>query len=56
MVDIHLDSSTAKAYLCYQGSTASLFLSRLVCHILYLADKHSITLILSVEADYVSQC
>ena len=30
----HLDSSTAEAYLCYQGGTASLYLSRLACHII----------------------
>ena len=57
-----LYNSTAKAYLCNQGGTVSLFLSRPACHILNLADKHSITLIpvyilthLIVEANYLSQ-
>ena len=61
MVALHLDISTAKAYLCNQGSTSSLTLSRLVCHILNLADKHVITLItayiptnINVKADYLS--
>ena len=60
-VALHLDSSTAKAYLCKQGGTMSPFLSRLACWILSLTDKHSITLIpacipthLSVEANYLS--
>ena len=35
-----LDNRTAKIYLCNQGGTACLFLSRLACHILNLADKH----------------
>ena len=38
-------NSTAKAYLCDQGGTESLFLSRLVCCILNLANKHGITFI-----------
>ena len=49
--------SSAKAYLCNQGSTASPFF-RLACQILNLADMHGITLIptyihthLHVEAD-----
>ena len=45
MVALHLDKSTAKAYLCNQDGTASLFLCRLACCILNLADKHGITLI-----------
>ena len=60
VVALHLDNTTAKAYLCYQGGKASLFLSRLACHILNLTNKHGITLIsanipihLNVEADYV---
>ena len=61
MVALHLDNSTAQTYLCNQGGTASPFLSRLVCWILSLTDKHGITLIpactpiyLNVEADYLS--
>ena len=53
---------TAKGYLCNQGGTASLFLSRLAFHILNLADKHGITLTaanipthLNVEANYLPQ-
>ena len=62
VVALHFDNSTAKAYLCNQGSTVSLFLSGLACQILSLTDKHGITLIpahipnhLNVEADYLSQ-
>ena len=58
---LHLDNSTAKAYLCYQGGTVSPFLSRLACQILSLTDKHGITLLpayipthLNVEADFLS--
>ena len=61
MIGIHLDNNSAKAYLCNQGSTASLFLSRLGCHILNKANKHGITLIpayilthISMEADFFS--
>ena len=61
MVALHLDNSTAKAYLCNHGGTVSPVLSRLACQILILTDKHGITLIpayipthLSVEADYLS--
>ena len=60
-VALHLDNSTAKAYLCNQGGTVSPFLSRLACQILNLTDKHGITLIpayipthLNVEANYLS--
>ena len=62
VVNLHLDNSTAKVYLCNQGGTVSPFLFRLACWILSLTDKHGITLIpayistyLNVEADYVSQ-
>ena len=62
VVALHLDNSTAKAYLCNQGGTVSPFLSRLACWILSLTDKHGITLLpayipthLNVEADYLSQ-
>ena len=61
VVALHLDNSTAKAYLCNQGGTVSPFLSRLACRILSLTDKHGITLLaayipthLNVEADYLS--
>ena len=40
VVALHLDNSTAKAYLCNQGGTVSPFLSRLACQILSLTDKH----------------
>ena len=61
VVALHLDNSTAKAYLCNQGGTVSPFLSRLACQILSLTNKDGITLIpayipthLNVEADYLS--
>ena len=61
VVALHLDNSTAKAYLCNQGGTVSPFLSRLACQILSLTDKHGITLLpayipthLNVEADHLS--
>ena len=61
VVALHLDNSTAKAYLCNQGGTVSPFLSRLACHILSLTNKHGITLLpayipthLNVEADFLS--
>ena len=60
VVALHLDNSTAKAYLCNQGGTVSPFLSRLVCQILSLTNKHGITLLpacipthLNVEANYL---
>ena len=60
-VALHLDNSTAKAYLCNQGGTVSPFLSRLACQMLSLTDKHGITLLpayihthLNMEADYLS--
>ena len=56
------DFSTAKAYLCNQGGTASLFLLRLACHILNLAYKYDTTLFpayipthLIVKANYLPQ-
>ena len=62
VVALHLDNSTAKAYLCNQGGTVSPFLSILACWILSLTDKHGITLLpayipthLNVEADFLSQ-
>ena len=61
MVALHLDNSTAKAYLCNQGGTVSPFLSRLACQILSLINKYGITLIpayipthLNVEVNYLS--
>ena len=61
MVALQLDDITTKAYLCNQCGTVFLFLSRLACSILNLADKHGISLLpayilthLSVEADYLS--
>ena len=62
VVALHLDNSTAKAYLCNQGDTVSPFLLRLACWILSLINRHGITLIpayiptlLNVEEDYLSQ-
>ena len=62
VVALHLDNSTAKAYLCKQGGTVSPFLSKLTCWILSLTDKYGVTLIpayipahLNVVADYLSQ-
>ena len=61
VVALHLDNSTAKAYLCNQGGTVSPFLSKLACWILSLTDKHGIVLLpayipthLNEEADYLS--
>ena len=61
VIALHLDNSIVKAYLCNQGGTVSPFLSRLVCWILSLTDKHGITLFptyipthLNVDADYLS--
>ena len=61
-VALHLDNSTAKAYLCNQGGTVSPFLSRLACQILILTNMHGITLLpayspthLNVEADFLSR-
>ena len=62
VVALHLDNSTAKAYLHNQGGTVSPFLSRLACQILSLTNKHGITLIpayipthLNVEAGYLPE-
>ena len=44
VVVLHLDNNTAKAYLCNQKGTTSVFLSGLACHIFNLAYKHGITL------------
>ena len=60
-VALHLDNSTAKAYLCNQGGAVYPFLSRLACWILSLTNKHGITLLLvyipthlNVEANFLS--
>ena len=62
VVALHLDNSTANAYLCNKGSKLSLFLSRPVCHILNLVEKHGIAIIpmyipnhFIVEAYYLLQ-
>ena len=54
-----MDNSAAKAYLCNQGGTLSIFLYQLAFCILNLDDKHGITLIpayiaihLNMEAIY----
>ena len=44
---LHLDNSIANAYFCNQGHAASLFLSGLACHILSVANKLGITLIVA---------
>ena len=61
VVALHLDNSTAKAYLCNQGGTVSPFLSRLACWILSLTNKHGMTLLpayipthFNVGADFLS--
>ena len=60
VVALQLDNSTVKVFLCVQGDTVSLFLSRPNCHILILAAKHGITHIstyisthLNMEANYL---
>ena len=62
VVALHLDNSTAKAYLCNQGGTVSPFLARLACQIFSLTSEHGITLNaayipthINVEVDYLSQ-
>ena len=55
VVALHLDNSTAKAYLCNQGGTVSPFLSRLACWILSLTNKHGITLLPGIHS-YPPQC
>ena len=45
LIALHFKNSPAEAYLCNKGGTASIFLSRLVCHILNMANKHCITLV-----------
>ena len=61
VVALHLENSTAKAYLCNQGSTVFPFHSRLASWILGLTNKHDTTLIpayipthLNVKANYLS--
>ena len=55
VVALHLDNSTAKAYLCNQGDIVSPFLSRLACQILSQTDKSGITLYSSIHS-YPPQC
>ena len=61
VVALHLDNSTAKAYLCNQGGAVSPFLSRLAYRILSLTNKHGIPPLpayipthFNVEADFLS--
>ena len=61
VVALHLDSGTAKAFICNQSNTASPFLSRLACHILHMTDKCGFSLIppyipthLNMGANYLS--
>ena len=44
VVALHLGNCTAKSYRCNQDGTVSPVLSRLVCQILSLTDKHGILL------------
>ena len=53
VVALHLDSSIAKAYLCNQGGTASLFF-RLACCFLTLAKKHGITLNIAYISSHIN--
>ena len=60
-VALLLDNSTTNGYLSNQGSKLSLFLQKPACHIVNLANKHSVTLFqhiymlnLNVEAEYLS--
>ena len=57
---LHLCNNTAKAYICIQSGTVSLFVSSLACCILSMTNKHGITPIpayipthLNVEAHYL---
>ena len=57
---LHFDNKISKACLCNQDGRASLFLSRLACNILNLANKDGITLNptyipthLNLEADFL---
>ena len=61
VIPLHSYNTTAEAYLCNQGGTASLYISRLACFIKNLADKHNISLLpvyipthFNVAADYLS--
>ena len=45
VVALQPENSTTKAYLCNQGGTVLLFLSRPACDILKVANLHGITLI-----------
>ena len=54
VIALHMDNSTARAYLCNQGGTVSPIPSRLACQILNLTDEHSITY--SSIHSHPSQC
>ena len=54
VVALHLDNSTARAYLLNQGGTVSPFLSRVVFWILSLIIKHGITLIPAYIPTYLN--
>ena len=53
VVPLYLDNSTAKVYLCNEGDSVSVMLYIIACDSLNLAEKHSITLILSYLHTYV---
>ena len=52
-----MDIDTSRAYLCNQGGTVSLYLSRMACCIFNQADKygilHILAYILNEEDNYV---
>ena len=59
VITLHLDISTAKAYIGNQGDTASTFLPIQACHILNLAKVPGINILpaylpvcLNMETDY----
>ena len=54
VIALFLDNSSVKPYLC-NNVTISLFLSRIACCILNLADKHSSTLILAYNHIYLGK-
>ena len=54
MFALPVENSTAKAYLCNQGGTESLFLSILAFCILNMANKHGINLIPAYIATHLN--
>ena len=54
MAALHLDNRSAKAYLCYQGESAFMFLFRLACHILNLANMPGINLLTAYLPTYLN--